>query len=433
MSQKAMIMNNKAKNTAFDHAVVIGSSIAGLTAAQVLTDYFAQVTIIDRDYSPDTPEFRRGAPQARHAHSLPLRGQNILEQQFPGLFDELLANGAIAVNGGSEMAFFIAGKWHQVRHQASVVSMTCSRPLLETTIYRRLASHPKVQIIQEHEVKGLHVDQRSERVTGVRLHRRHGPYHNEIKVAANLVVDTSGRDSHAPHWLASLGYTPPRESVVNSFTGYASRLYRFPTEFTGSWKTLYIRPTPPDATRGGMILPIEGDRWHVTLIGMARDYPPTNEEGFMAFARSLPTPELYEAIKEAEPLTRVYGYRHAENRVRHYDKLPRYPEGFLVYGDAAYVLNPVYAQGMTAAVMGSQVLDYCLKAQRHQGNLMGLSKVFQTKLSQAVADPWQLAIRQDKRWPTTEVAEDIIPIRPQVSRPEVDPVPAPMSYGLAHR
>lgn len=269
-----MVSDSHRSGGAFSHAVVIGSSIAGLTAARILTDYFARVTIVDRDHVPDTPEFRRGTPQAHHAHSLPLRGQNILEQQFPGLATELLANGAIPVNGGSEMAYFIAGKWHQVRHQAAVVSMTYSRPLLETTIYRRLVSHPRVRIIQEHEVRGLLVDQRGDRVTGVRLQRRHGPHHNEIELAASLVIDASGRDSQAPHWLASLGYIPPRESVVNSFTGYTSRLYRFPTEFAGSWKTLYIRPTPPDATRGGMIIPIEGDRWHVTLIGIARDYPP---------------------------------------------------------------------------------------------------------------------------------------------------------------
>jgi hypothetical protein len=70
---------------------------------------------------------------------------------------------------------------------------------------------------------------------------------------------------------------------------------------------------------------------------------------------------------------------------------------------------------MTAAVMGSQALADCLRAQRQQGDLTGLAAAFQTKLSQAVADPWQLAIREDQRWPTTEVAEDVLPIRPQVS------------------
>lgn len=147
----------------------------------------------------------------------------------------------------------------------------------------------------------------------------------------------------------------------------------------------------------------------------------------------MPTPELYEAIKEAEPLTRVYGYRRAENRVRHYDKLPRYLEGFLVGGDAAYTLNPAYAQGMTAAVMASQALADCLNVQRRQGDLTGLAGAFQNKLSQAVADPWQLAIREDKRWPTTEVAEDIIPLRHQVQGSRLSTVQMERRYHFAHQ
>jgi 2-polyprenyl-6-methoxyphenol hydroxylase-like FAD-dependent oxidoreductase len=429
MSPKSNAINNQTSGGAFSQAVVIGSSIAGLTTARVLTDHFDQVTVIERDQLPDTPDFRRGVPQAWHAHTLPLRGHAMLEQLFPGLSDELLANGAVAVNGGSEMAFFMAGSWHQVSHHAAAVSMSLSRPLLETTMYRRLANHPRVQIIQEHEVVGLRTDRAGQAVTGVRLRRRHDVRQNEFNLEANLVVDASGRDSHAPYWLENLGFVPPRESVVNSFAGYASRIYRQPLNFNQTWKTLYIRPTPPRSnrdgiTRGGIILPIEGDRWYVTLTGMARDYPPTDEAEFLDFARSLPTPEFYEAIREAEPLTRVSGFRRAENRVRHYDRLPRFLEGFLVSGDAAYVLNPVYAQGMTAAVMGSRALDDCLREQQRQGDLTGLAGAFQIKLSQAVADPWQLAIREDKRWPDTEVAEDIVPVRHRVSRSGFEPVPA---------
>lgn len=438
MNPKSNSINSQTGGGAFRHAIVIGGSIAGLTTARVLTDHFDRVTIIERDHLPATPDFRRGVPQARHAHTLPLQGQAILEHLFPGLGDNLLANGAVLVNGGSEMAFFIAGGWHQVSHQATVVSMSCSRPLLETTIYRRLANHPRVQFIQDHEVVGLRTDWAGQAVTGVQLRRRHQLRRNEFNLEANLVVDASGRDSHAPYWLENLGFVPPRESVVNSFAGYASRIYRQPLNFNRTWKTLYIRPTPPNSTRngitrGGVILPVEGNRWYVTLIGMARDYPPTNGSDFLDFARSLPTPQFYEAIKDAEPLTRVSGFRRAENRVRHYDRLPRYLEGFLVCGDAAYVLNPVYAQGMSAAVMGSRALDHCLREQRHQGDLTGLAGAFQIKLSQAVADPWQLAVREDKRWPSTEVVEDILSIQHQASKSAVAHVPTPMSYSLTYR
>ena len=254
MSTKTEVKQNSIAKPVFGHAVVIGSSIAGLTAARVLTDHFAKVTIVDRDHLPETPEYRRGLPQTHHAHTLPLRGHQILEQQFPGLTEELIANGAVPINGGSEMAFFIAGKWHEVRHQASVMSMASSRPLLDTTLYQRLRAHAKVQVIQEQEVIGLEVDGHPERVTGVRLHSRRRLVRSETILQADLVVDTSGRTSQAPEWLSSLGFTPPSTSTVNAFAGYASRIYQRPNDVEAGWKTLYIRPTPPNGSRGGLIL-----------------------------------------------------------------------------------------------------------------------------------------------------------------------------------
>jgi 2-polyprenyl-6-methoxyphenol hydroxylase-like FAD-dependent oxidoreductase len=410
MNRKSTTNYDQRSETAFGHAVVIGSGITGLAAARVLTDHFAQVTMIERDRLPDSTQLRRGVPQARHAHSLSVRGQRLLEQQFPGLTNELVANGAVTINGSSEIAFFVAGEWHQLRHHAAIVSIACSRPLLEGIIYRRLAAHPRMSILQEYSVIGLSVDRRRQRITGVRLRHRGSLSAHEISLAADLVVDASGRDSQASHWLADLGYRPPQETIVNAFAGYASRLYRHPAGFHDHWKTLYIRPTPANSTRGGVIIPIEGDRWHVTLIGMAGDYPPTSEAGFLAFAHSLPTPQLYEAISFSEPLTEPSGYRRTENRVRHYEQLPRYLEGFLVCGDAAYLLNPVYAQGMTAAVMGSLALNNSLKAQRDQdmaGDLTGLAAIFQKQLSQVMADLWQMATDQDRRWPMVEVVEQL--------------------------
>lgn len=431
MNTKSTLNNGQENRTAFDRAIVIGSSITGLTVARVLTDHFAQVTIIERDRLSNIPDFRRGVPQARHAHTLPLRGQAILEQQFPGLIDELLAQGAISINGDTEIAFFIAGGWHQLRHRAAAVSMSCSRPLLETTIYRRLAGHLRIQIIEAHEVTGLTVDQACTQVTGVRIRNHHAHNLPETKLAADLVVDASGRDSQAPRWLASLGYPPILQTVINSFAGYASRIYQRPAHFSQNWKTLFIRPSPPHGTRGGAIIPIEGDRWHVTLMGIDRDYPPTNEAGFLDFAHSLPAPQFFEAITAVQPLTKVYGFRRTENRVRHYDKLPRYLEGFLVGGDAAYALNPVYAQGMSAAVMGSQALDHCLREQRRHHNLAGLAKAFQNHLVQAVADPWRLATYADQRWPGTEVTEGPVPIQNLRDVFKFDPVLT--NYSVAYQ
>ncbi len=391
---------------AFGNAVVIGSGIAGLTAARVLANTFSRITIIDRDRIPDESEYRRGVPQARHAHTLMPRGQAILEELFPGLSDELLTKGAIAVDPSRDIAYYDDGVWHTPRGGVTETSVICSRPLLETTIYHRVAALPGVEVREGCETVGLLTDEQRTHVAGVVLRDRRDANPSATNLAADLVIDASGRSSRAPQWLESLGYTPPEEWKINPFVGYATAIFRRPEEHSGGWKLLYVRPTPPDGTRGGMILPAEAGAWHVTLVGVAGDYPPTDEEGFMEFARSLPTQRLYEAIRHAEVLVRPSGFRLTENRVRRYDRLSRYLEGFLVYGDAAYALNPIYAQGMTAAALGSQVLARCLQAQRRHSSLVGLAAAFQKQLSRTVGNLWRLATTKDWHWPFTEITDD---------------------------
>src|SRR5690348_878715 len=72
--------------------------MAGLLAARVLADYYEQVTVLDRDTFPEAPDHRKGVPQSHHAHALLPRGQVIIEQLFPGILDDLRADGALSVH-----------------------------------------------------------------------------------------------------------------------------------------------------------------------------------------------------------------------------------------------------------------------------------------------------------------------------------------------
>ena len=342
-----------AERTPAGRAIVIGGGMAGLMAAQVLSRHFSQVTIVDRDHLSETPEVRSGVPQARHPHTLMVRGQEILEQHFPGLTDELVAQGALSIDASREVAFYVAGNWHQPTRHADTMAIALSRSLLESIIYQRVAANPRIAIKPAHEAVSISTDPGRRRVTGLVVHDRNGSPAAHLRLEADMVVDASGRQSPAPQWLQKLGYAPADELIVNTFVGYSTRVYQRPADFAEEWKALYIRPTPKTGTRGGMIIPLEGNRWFVTLLGTSHDYPPTDEAGFLEFARSLPTPKLFEAIQQAEPLTRPNGYRRTDSRLRRYDQLPHYLEGLLVMGDAACVLNPVHAQGITAAELSA--------------------------------------------------------------------------------
>lgn len=381
-----------------NQAIVIGGSIAGLLAAKVLANHFERVTLVERDILPETAEYRKGIPQARHVHGLLKGGEQVLEQLFPGLISNLKANGALTVNFGTETHWFIGGM-QRVIYESGINSVMCSRPMLETAIRNRLKAQAGINFISDTEVAGLITDVARTRVTGVRIHPRHSAQ-DVTNLLADLVVDASGRESQAPQWLEELGLPAPEETIIDPLGGYASRIYERPTEEL-PWKMFYVLANPPHARRAGIILPLEGNRLHLTLAGLEEDYPPTDEEGFLEFARSLPIPTIYEIIKQARPLSPISGFRKNFNRMRHFDRLPRRLENFVALGDAVVMLNPMYGQGMSVAALSAKRLADCLDGAGD--NLAGLAEQFQKSLVETVTPPWQMVTGQDLQWSKTVV------------------------------
>ncbi|HXF61298.1 MAG TPA: hypothetical protein VNK95_06760, partial [Caldilineaceae bacterium] len=269
------------------HAVIIGGSMAGLCAARVLAGHVNRVTIVERDHLPAEPSERKGVPHARHVHVLLAQGQRVLEQLFPGLTGELAGHGALIMDWTAECMTRYATGWGR-RMPSNLRTLGCSRDLLEWAVRQRVRALPNVAFCEGMEATGLLTDPTNRAIQGVMVRPR-GEGKPEA-LAADLVVDASGRGSHSPDWLEALGYGRPRETIVNAFLGYASRWYRKPAGFKADWKALLITGYPPDMPYGGVLLPVEGDRWLVTLGGRNRQYPPTDEAGFLDFARQLADP-----------------------------------------------------------------------------------------------------------------------------------------------
>jgi 2-polyprenyl-6-methoxyphenol hydroxylase-like FAD-dependent oxidoreductase len=382
------------------HAIVVGGSIGGMLAARVLAEHFDRVTVIERDQLPGNDgDHRPGVPHARHLHFFLKRGLMVAEELFPGITADLQGAGGHLLDQGRDFRILYRSGWSP-RAEIGLEFCTFTRPLLEATLRRHLLADPKIALLQGFEVAGLVLNQDRSRVEGVNLQpRHHDPNVPAVMntIAADLVVDTSGRGSKAPEWLEAAGFSRPGETVVDAFWGYATRIYEPVQDFKKDWKNLLVMNRPPYQPRAGIIQPIEGNRWLVTIAGVMRDYPPTDEEGFLRFARSLSSPELYRAIEHARPLSRIWGYRKTENRLRHYEKAD-VPAGFAALGDSVCAFNPVYGVGMTLTGLEVLALRDCLR--EGKGRLD--SHRFQKRVAKLVAAPWALTTGEDLRWPATQ-------------------------------
>lgn len=374
-----------------DRAVVLGGSMAGLLAARVLADAYTEVVIVERDELSHTAAHRRGVPQSRHIHGLLAGGQQALEELFDGLTAELIDVGAPVGDMLEDVRAHFGG--HRLHPGASgLMALQASRPMLEAGLRARVRELPGVEFMDRCDVVGLTTTSDCARVTGARVVRRLDGS-AEQTVTADLVVDATGRGSRTPAWLEQLGYPRPPVDRVRIGLGYASRTFRSVPGLLGSDLGILIAATPGHP-RGGALAVIENDRYLVTLYGILDDHPPTDPQGFADFAATLQYPDIYQAMRAAEPLDEPAPFRHPASVRHRYEQLRRFPEGLLVMGDAVCTFNPVYGQGMS--VVALQALALRAHLQRHAAPQ---PLRFLQRIGRIVDVPWSMATSGDLAFP----------------------------------
>ncbi|MEV6241096.1 FAD-dependent monooxygenase [Lentzea sp. NPDC051838] len=356
-------------------AVVIGGGIAGLLAAHVLSESH-DVVVLERDKLSDEPEYRSGVPQGRHVHGLLVRGGEILEELFPGLRAELVEAGAHLTDAGEAQLLNSVG-W-LAKADTGLPLLTVSRPLLETHIRRRVTA----KIVDGVHVTGLSFS--GSTVDGVVT--------RDGRVDADLVVDASGRASKLTTWLSDAGVAVPEPVVVDSRTGYATRLYTAPEDFPVVIAEL---AGAPDHPRGCAVMRIEGGRLMVTAQGAAGDHPSRDPEEYDRFLASLRGP-LAEMLADAEPLTPIYLFARTASRRSGYESVRDWPGGLVAVGDSACSFNPVYGQGMTVAALES------LLFRGHTDFSARGCHAFQKKVAKVAAEAWAMSSGADRGWTDDE-------------------------------
>jgi 2-polyprenyl-6-methoxyphenol hydroxylase-like FAD-dependent oxidoreductase len=372
-------------------AVVFGASVSGLLAARALSTHFDQVTLVERDVLSQDGTPRKGVPQASHAHGLLASGYRVVDEYFPGLIDELGALGAPRGDVVGKFLWFQYGHW-KWRHPSGLEGITVSRPCFEAAIRRRVRALPNVTFLEGTDAVRPVFDDAARHVHGLLIRPRGGRAERLLK--ADLVVDASGRGSQSPKWLDQWGFGRPETEVVTIDVGYATRTFeRRPGDLFDSSGAI-VSATPPATTRYAAVLAAEGNRWVVTLVGALGDYPPDDEAGWTAFAGSLPVPVVHDLVTSARPLTPIATYRFPANQRRRYERMTRFPSGYLVIGDAVCSFNPIYGQGMSVAAMEAKLLDGELA-----GPLVSVAERFYAKARSIVDTPWLIATGEDLRFP----------------------------------
>jgi pimeloyl-ACP methyl ester carboxylesterase/2-polyprenyl-6-methoxyphenol hydroxylase-like FAD-dependent oxidoreductase len=378
-----------------EHAVVIGASMGGLLAARSLTEAYERVTIVDRDALPVGVQDRKAVPQGRHPHALLPHGQACLNALLPRFSAELAAAGAPTCAALEEMRFVIGG--HQLaRASTGATTILASRPFIEGHVRARVSALPQVTLIDRCDALGLTASRDGERVTGLRVLRRADGSAEET-LAADLVVAATGRAARVPAWLEALGYRRPEEQRLDVGVTYASRPLSLPADPLGGDKFVLIgaRPGHP---RTLFLFAQEGGRWILGLGGYGPAHrPPSDPDGFAAFAATVAPPDVLEAIEAADWLDEIATHRFPASLRRRYDRLHSFPPGLLVAGDAICSFNPTYGQGMTVAASQAVTLRDCLERGGRD-----LARRFFSAASGPIDHAWTLSVGGDRALPEVE-------------------------------
>ncbi len=369
--------------------VIVGAGFAGLLAARVMAAHAEKVVLVDRDAMPAGPEVRAAVPQGNHLHTLLPGGLEVLDALFPQLGSQLDSLGGHRAGPGQWYALTPQGKTYRVsRFQPTPMvdakpMRVQTRALLEHCMRTEVEQLPQVSPRYGERVKDIILSRSRSRVTGVTLD-------SGLRLAADMVVDTSGQVSRTLRWLQEAGFATPAESVVNCDFAYTSAFFaaRPDANFADVGFLISSARQGEYTKRGGSMAKVEGERWLVTLAGRLGDHPPTDLQGFHNYINSLHNPKLSNLLQQAEPLASPHRYKFPRSVWRHYENLEDFPSGLLVMGDAYMHVNPGYAQGMTSACRQAWVLHELLAA---QPDVQSLWRSYFRQAAEQARAPWLFA------------------------------------------
>lgn len=335
--------------------LVIGGSVAGLASAFALAELGYEVRILERD--PQEPPddvaaahehwHRPTVPQAAHSHAFGSLGTNLLMERAPAVYAALLAAGARTIRLADAVPPTLSGFTPEDGDE-ELRMLGCRRSTFELVLRSEVLRHPRVTQQTGATVRGLTFAQNgSRRVTGVSLE-------DGRVLAAEFVVDASGRRSRADRWLADAGLPAAAAQSTSADIVYYTRFYQ---QLTG-------RPAGPlnrGFGAGGLwdhytAVMFLGDNGTFSIsIGVLPDDSPMkglrHEAAFTAAIRATPLLAPWVEPGVSEPISGVSAMGGLDNSL-HLPGSGGAPPvaGLFSVGDSVCTTNPAYGRGVSLAL-----------------------------------------------------------------------------------
>ena len=365
--------------------IVIGGSAAGLSAALMLARTGHAVTVVESDDLEPARDveaaaagaFRAAAPQIVQPHVMLTACQEILRERLPDVYAALLEAGAVEASLASQMPPTLVDRTPAPGDERLLLLMT-RRATVDWVLGRAAAAEPGVEI--RHRVRAcglLAVPGEPPGVRGVRTD------HGEL--AADVVVDATGRRSPLDRWLGAIGARPTAVAAAECGVAYFSRQYRLRAgalagpattrvvlgldEFTaGIWGG-------DNATMQLVVAPLAADR----RFAAAREV-----DVFTAVLRTVPLHAAWLDVMDPITDVAVMGGLHNTLRRLVVDGRP-VVTGLHAVGDSVCTTNPTFGRGLSMVVRGASRLVDALEV--HPGDPYAQALAMDRAVTEDVA-PW---------------------------------------------
>ena len=363
-------------------AVVIGGSMAGLCAARVLAGIFDDVIVIERDTLSDEAAIRDGAPQTSQPHALLEAGRATLEDLFPGFTQSVRDAGGLALNMTRDIVWYDKGDTVE-EAETPLSALYASRPLFEHIVRKKVRSKSNISFRDGCHFITYTQNRSANQITGIKFRDEQG---EETTLESKITVDASGRASKTPSWLANNGYAKPDVDRVNIDVTYSTVCISRPTD---DHHGVLIAPEP-GRPRGAAMLPIEQNQWQILLQGVHGERAPVDTERFISWAAQLPIQDPVRELREQQWLTDIRRYPFPASVRHNYHTLRRFPDRFVVIGDAVASFNPIYGQGMSVAALDSLAVHHGLS-----DGITGVGPRVFDLIKPVIHEAWRTAVGND--------------------------------------